>query len=190
MPTKISSFPTDIRNEYYCMESPFRVLRELGPKYHITQFKTVSLIDGAISIGNPGLIIEESKRDLENGSIISGKIKNYKCRLEEGNSFFGKKDMISKLIGTYIVNTKIISYGSENEKIELGKQKAVNYIKERKMIFNPIKEKALEDILEYGKVIFKKRFRIKDVNKIAEEIISKIPEEFSPNSGNYANLRH
>ncbi len=199
MPAKISKFPREEEKDYYCVESPLRVLKTLGPIHHIVKYNSVSLYEGSMGIENPGLIIEDAGyyELAGKGLAVVGRIDGYEHNSEDKNPFIGDEKIISKLIKDYLIDVEKISPGSATytgtNKIihNYGKQNIINYLEQRtrKGGENPIKERALEDIINYGNVIFREDFCINDANMIAKKIILEIPKEFEPEFGYNANLR-
>lgn len=193
MPTRITGYNLDNKLEFYCVEDPKKVIEFLGPRYNIGVYKSLSFKDGEIIIGNPGLSIEKAFD--EKGFRINGNLREFVCGLEPVNPFLGKKDPIEYFIGTYLIDKEIISPGvatnTFNGKIisELGERKIIDYMKTRKNEKDLSKEEKLNDLLDYGKAIFKNDFCLRDIEVMSENLASRISKSFIPTPRYFSNLR-
>lgn len=172
---------------YYCKESPFEVLAKLFPKYHITEFKGLQSHIGS-SLESMGLSIQEFNS--KEGLIPTKSIKHYKpsvskeiirkCQSAEG--------FLERAIKDYLIEKQIIDRGSGIENVvtgqkfskRYGKQKIIEYVKEREKKKDSKKEKYFQDILNFGKVVMKGKFDIKTIKKMSHKIAKEIPTQIEP----------
>lgn len=172
---------------YYCKESPSEVLKKLFKKYHISRFNDLRNHWGA-SIESSGLIIEEF--GLKEGLIPSRSIKNYKPSVSKKiiAKCISPEGYLRDFIKSYLIEEKVIDEGSGIENVvtgqkipkRYGKQKAVEYIIERKKQKDPEKEKYFKEILKFGKIVMEGKFDLNIMKKMSHEIAKEIPTKIEP----------
>ena len=205
------SIKEDFEEPFYCKENPFEVLKELLPRYHIEKFNNLETIrclsktldarsgNSNIKIGNKiwvyGLSIEDFRA--KNGLGVFGNLKDYKLNINMKNNCLDKgAEIIEGFIRKYLIQKEIIDSGYSTvnwqykETIhKYGKQKLINYLKERKKNADTEKEKYLEDILHYGIVLFGDDFNLKKLTKMSKRIIKSMPTKIHPTNIDYHTLK-
>ncbi len=188
---------------FYCKETPFEVLKELYPKFHIKKYNSIetfgtminfnSHISGVVDYWIHGISINNFEPT--NGLDVSGNLKDYKLNISIPN--IGKvEDIMSGFVEKYLIRKEIIDSGSATQNYlrqlkssKYGKQRAIEYLNERKKNPNPEKEQNLEDILDYGKVSLGEKFNLRKLEKMSRIIAKRIPTKIEPTNVVYATLR-
>lgn len=188
---------------FYCQETPFKVLQELYPKFHITKYNTIEIPHVMIGINSKetndcywvyGLSI--TSFNPTNGLTVSGSLKDYRLDFELPCPSIDKEEFIKNIVSGYLIRKEVIDSGSATENYnhikkisKYGKQKVIEYINERKKNPNPQKEQNLEDILDYGKVALDNKFDLRILKRMSRRIARKIPTKIEPTNIFYATLR-
>jgi hypothetical protein len=106
------------------------------------------------------------------------------------------EDMLNYFVKKYLITTEITKAGSQTQNCNHrivgstpSEQIAIEYLKERERKIDMAREGNLEDILDYGKVVFGRRFDIKKLKEISSKVASSIPTEIAPTHTVFATLR-
>jgi len=196
---------------FYCKESPFEVLKELIPIYHIEKYNTLDTHLGVmgsipaksdhpgILLGNPIWITGLSINHFQpKGIEITQSVKEYTPGVKVGNltNPDEKINIFNRFIERYLIRTEVVKEGYATENYlhqrtvhKSGKQKAIEYLKEREEKVDDKKEENLEDILDYGKVIFGEDFNLKRLRRISRKIARNIPKKIESVRVDYFTLR-
>lgn len=196
----------EFEEPFYCKESPSEVIKQLLPKYHISKYNTLdssvnvmgfekSKDNGINNLRIFGIIVQEFN---PKGIEITQSIKEYdpKINVENIKDPILRLKIFNSFIENYLIKKEIINPGSQTQDYhrrttlsKMGKQKAVEYLKERDIKKDETKEKHLEDILDYGKAMFGEDFNINRLRKLSKRIAKNIPTEIYPIHTNFATLR-
>lgn len=162
---------------FYCRQTPLEVLQILFPKFHIAKYNTLETPGTVVSVprlSTPGLKfptpyyvhgLSIKEYIPENGLAIVGNIMSFDMNIRIPNVHIGKgREIVENLIEMYLIEKRMI----DNED---GKEKVVEYVKERKENINIERERNLEDIIEYGRVSIGEEFDIKIIEKMSAEIV-------------------
>lgn len=199
----------DFEEPFYCKEAPFEVLKELYPKFHIQIYNTIETWGVLESLPREGeysrlrengffihgLSIKNSEP--QNGMNILGNLSDYKMDISIPNGVIGNEEKIVRLfIERYLIEKKIIDAGSitqnylhQTKIFKYGKQRAIQYVRERKNQIDEKKEECLEDILEYGKVALGDNFNLRKLERMSRRVAREIPTEFYPSKMYFATLK-
>lgn len=199
----------DFEEPFYCKETPFEVLKELFSKYHIQKYKTLDTGLGVLNMipaksESPGIILGNSihitglsiKSFQPKGIEITQSVKEYPPVPVKNITTTDIEEVFNEFIERYLIRKEIIDSGyatknylHQTKTYRLGKQKAIEYLKERENKKDDKKEKNLEDILEYGKVLFGEGFNLNKLKKISKKVAKKIPRKIKPLHIDYFTLR-
>jgi hypothetical protein len=185
---------------FYCKENPSEVLPILVPKYHVVRYNTVTTnLCDRVQISTPqdygifprftieGLNIVPYDNE-QNGLTITKSVADFAPGIPESDLSIRNAQMIvDGMITKFLVDVEILDFGTianlSHTVMSYGKQKATNYLRERKDKKNILKEQNLEDILVYGKVVLGPSFNEKYMMKVADRVVKSIPEKFDPRYG-------
>lgn len=200
----------DFEAPFYCKEAPFEVLKELFPIFHIQKYNSLE------TWGTVARIPKESKYsksneennllihglsitnfEPQNGMSISESLKDYKMDIPIPNTFIGlEKKLMENFIARYLIEKKVTDSGNVTQNYlhqtsigKYGKQKAIQYVKERKNHIDEVKENYLKDILDFGKVALGEDFNLKKLRKMSRKVAREIPTRIMPTRTYFANLR-
>jgi hypothetical protein len=214
MPTEIKvlfSEKESFEKLFYCVESPYEVLKELFGKYHVRQFNSLETkwatlqpipaksAHKELQFFNSNYIegLSVKKAESKNGIEITGNLKDYNPGIPFNQIYVDKgKEILYEFIEKYLITKEIIEsgYATKNydhqEKIhKYGRQKAIEYLKQRDKEKDSKKEENLEDILDYGRVVLGEKMNIKMLKKLSRKIAREIPKKIDPTHIDYFTLR-
>lgn len=194
MPTKINLiqqkkkfFHKNFLEDVYCNEDPLEVLKQFLPEYRVAQYKNLRLVNETV-YSQQNLFLGLGITDFSNESVsVNGNLKDFNfgnidfLRTEN----FNPLQSINYLILSYLIEREIEEEGSAisinripqvNKK---GKQRFINNLVYPGEKADKIRETYLNNILEYARTIFED-FNKKDLERLTEKIIKKMPIEFNP----------